>query len=137
MSEKYHLGELRISNTSSSHDGNYITITFVDAASRSHFFDAKISFEEFGKAIGNLTADCEFRLRPEKVGLRREVKVKTVPVETTFPSQNQIDTALAEFEVDGWEARRSDLQNHHRLSYMGDGRTAYNVTFERYIKEEV
>ena len=107
-----------------------VSITLEDKASGIQFCEIHMSLEEFGRMMHAPThAKCEVVLRGlDHVGWDYEVKEDVVPYASHGKDQEAISAALAQFEVDGWKGRTSDLGNMHRRS--GDG---YRVTFRRFV----
>ena len=55
-------GTFVVTRTSST-DGDYVSLGIVDQVSGAHFFRAKMSFEDFAKALMAQASPCEFDLR--------------------------------------------------------------------------
>lgn len=120
-------------NRVSGGEGEYIRVELIDESSGTHFLEAKLSLEDFAKALFGLSqVDCSFELRPAYVGWQREVKQENVNVPSSISyrlTDEEISAALMPHEVDGWKAYRKDAGNHHKE--VGPG--IYNVTFFRYV----
>jgi len=131
-------GGLTISRPSGNLDFAYIEIRVNDELSGSQFVSVRVPLAEFAEALTGLAhVDCEFDLRPDLVGMRRENKEEFVPggiPYTAREAQQKIIAAelLAPFEIDGWKGREADLFNHHRRNSCGA-----RVTFVRYVPIEV
>jgi len=80
------------------------------------FFEGFMSLEEFGALVtGSSYKPIEFEFRPDKVGWKAENKTELVP-KVDVCAKNKKDLiaeALKPFEVDGWRARESDMENMH------------------------
>lgn len=136
MERKLFKGTISLSRTHGGGHGALIHISIIDQISRTEFFDGFMSVEDFGNMITGLGfRPIEFEFRPDRVGMRPENKVEIVDRPKSYDSktkQNEIDKALAPFEVDGWRADRSDLTNHHRRV----GNDKVRVRFFRHVPVE-
>jgi len=113
-------GTLCISRTSSTHDADEIEIRFIDEESHVQFATFHISLENFAKALtglGYVEGKIEYR------GLNRVGKISESKTELVHCKPYGDDKAkykaLAEFEVDGWKARKGDIDNHHHYTPHG------------------
>lgn len=121
--------------TSASREGEYFNIAISDKLSGVQFLEVEISAVDFACALTASYRDCVFELRhPETVGMTAQGKTDVVPFERPWGLRGvdleaAITAALAPFEVDGWEARRSDMTNQHRRS----GEKGQRVHFSRHV----
>lgn len=122
-------------------DGQYMEIRIADSSSRTEFVTAKLSMENFAKAIVGLAhTECEIETqRLDLVGKKREHKTEMVACngwelksekKTLFNAQ--CDVILAPYEVDGWIGSRYDMGNSK--NYIGDDYV--KVSFVRYVDAE-
>lgn len=122
-------------------DCDYIQIEVVDALSRTHFLQVRLSCEDFAKAItGQNLLPCRFELRAQHVGMIVEHKVVKVFVPDGDFSDREIIArrAVLVHEKDGWSGRVDDALNHHKLAGgRVEGGAFYNVIFSRYVKEKL
>jgi hypothetical protein len=107
-----------------------VNIVIEDEASGERVVEVTLTIEQFGTALANYNADCEFMLdNLDVIGKTREVKTEVVE----YPDGIDAADALAPHEVDGWKGRERDLDNfHNRVK----GRDAYRVTFVRFVERE-
>ncbi len=127
-------GKITISRMTSSKTGDTIRIRMEDDLSSITFLEAEMSLEDFALALtGQGDIDCTFELQGVRnVGKTLENKVELVPLANPYHAAawERLD-ALKPFEVDGWTARYSDIENHHR--YQKD---TVSVTFSRFVDKE-
>jgi hypothetical protein len=138
--------EVRLSHWSGGGEPSEGTdILLTDEASGVQFAQVRLTTEEFGQLMrGRGAADCPTEVRGlDLLGKRRESKSEVVEFaidrlksdwqggnhSLTAPAKKYAKGVLAPFEVDGWEARMSDLTNHHRRV----GQNGVEVTFVRYV----
>lgn len=128
-------GKLTISRVTSNVEKDYIRLRMEDDLSGVTFLDAKMSLEDFAKALmGMGYTDCEFELCPKHVGMKRESKIELVPLDDPFFATDESRRlALEPFEVDGWRARQSDIKNNHNYARQGDGKYKVEVVFTRFV----
>ena len=127
-------GKITISRTTSSKTGNSIRIRMEDDSSSITFLEAEMNLEDFALALtGQGYIDCQFELMGiHNVGKVRETKTELVPLDNPYmATAAERLSALKPFEVDGWTARRSDIENHHR--YLNNTVT---VTFSRFVDKK-
>jgi len=132
-------GQITISRVHSHQEQDYVSIRFNDETNGAEFLDAKMSLGSFADALlGLARVYCEFELRPQHVGKRREIKTEIVTVSSYSPTPEQKAAALAPFEVDGWVGRQSDLGNHHCAAGVSTriGEYAYRVSFVRFVEDK-
>jgi len=125
-------GKISISRYSGSSSGISIELSDTDSGVRVVRID--LTPEQFGNAVSGLGyVDCSFELGGvEYVGKKREHKTVLMSV-SKYPSElknSEIEKLFSEYEVDGWNGRRSDFLNHH--NYNMKNKTV-SVVFERYI----
>jgi hypothetical protein len=118
-----------------------IRIEISDENSSVRFFEGTLSVEAFaGCAFGHRLAHfyrAEIR-GLDLLGKYLESKHEFVPFD--WGSRHSPDEekrlkqeALKPFEVDGWKARRGDMDNHHNWVRSGEKGTGYNVVFFRHV----
>jgi hypothetical protein len=116
-----------------------VIVQIIDDATRVHFVEGRLSLLEFAQVItGQGEVPIELEVRGlDLLGKRREHKTAFVPFDSKYipdetKRQKAIDKALKPFEIDGWKARREDMENHHR--YERDrGVDGYRVNFVRFV----
>lgn len=104
-----------------------------------------VPYDTFAKALtGSGYQDCEFESFVSKfTGTKAENKEELVPVPDWEGRQTEgwQARALAPFEVDGWHARSTDIDNHHRSVRKTNKETSevcqfQNVVFFRHVHPE-
>lgn len=91
-----------------------VRIRVVDELSHCAFIDIELTLHEYGVALTNSPAECEFELRAlDRVGMTAENKTAIVRYKNKPNSREHDPKALAELEVDGWKVRQGDLRNSH------------------------
>ena len=128
-------GKLTISRVHSTQSEDWIEVFLEDESSGIQFADVHIGLEEFSKAITGLgSRPCEIEVRGlDLVGKKLETKIHTVifPIERTTKMTEDV---FSRFEQDGWEARRSDIDNHHnRIWTDGLWNEKFRIVFQRYV----
>jgi hypothetical protein len=130
-------GQLTIGRVRSSTDPDgWVEIWFRDADACCEFATFKISPKDFADAIMGLGyAPGTIEIRGlDVVGMKSENKVEAIPAEHPYGDKKKLallQAAVKEFEVDGWRARDSDLENHY--SYK---RGCVHVAFFRHVPKE-
>ncbi len=134
-------GEMTLSRVTSNTEDDYITLTVVDRASRSHFFKARLSLEGFARMLtgrGNVEVDLE--VFTAKLGMRREHKTVFLPVPTDYLQGEAWEVfylpLLEKIEVDGWSARQEDIDNNNKRKLSKDGMWRVEVVCERWVPSE-
>ena len=124
-------GKITVSRVTSNQEDDYISIRFEDKLSGSTFLQAKMTLEDFAKAVtGHGYMDCTFDLTADVVGKLRENKTEIVPLENPYrATKEEKQAALKPFEVDGWTGYLDDLDNGHRYTQSG-----VSVHFTRFIE---
>ncbi len=133
-------GKITISKVTSNIEPDFISITIVEAKSRCKAIEAKLSFENFTKALtGQGHIDCDLVFNDSGViGKTREIKHEIIPrpesykdlVDDNINKGNyQCVLALQALQIDGWEVRRSDIDNFY--NWVGSDKV--KVLFIRYI----
>jgi len=138
MEEKTHKGALTISRITSTNEADFVQISLIDGTSHTLVCQIKMSINEFGSALLNMShRPCEFDLISSVVGKKHEHKTELVPTPNhSFRRSIDLeDKLLSPFQVDGWIGRRDDLHNGHRHSQK-DGQHFQRVTFVRYVDAE-
>lgn len=138
MNHKKLKGGLSITRPSGNVGPEYIQISVNDDLSSTQFVTVRVPLAAFAAAITGLGhVECEFDLRPDLIGMKRENKeewIASEPLPYTMEGlarENLAAPLLAPFEVDGWKGRVDDLFNHHRRNREGA-----RVTFVRYVEPE-
>lgn len=113
-----------------------VHIEVSDRSSGMEFLKVDMTFEEFGNVMSGLGyVDCEFELRNTNlVGCKRESKEEKIQLrdkEFIIRDESRQNELLAPYEVDGWVARRSDLENHHKIK-----NNIVTVVFTRFVEPE-
>lgn len=94
--------------------GCCVRIRLIDSASHAAFIDIEMTLHEFGTALTNSPAECEFKLRAlDRVGMTAENKTAIVRYKNKSKGREHDPASLAELEIDGWKVRDGDLRNHH------------------------
>lgn len=122
-------------------DADYIEIQIEDSSSGIHFLSARIGYADFAKLLtGQGYMPCEFELRGiENVGKVTEIKTESVyvPRGDYTSRQQRAETAVAEFEENGWTGRVSNAMNqHNRISGNAEGEW-YTVSYYRFVELEL
>jgi hypothetical protein len=127
-------GAITISRPSGG-ETRYIRIALEDRLSSIEFLEIEIPLEAFAEAVTGLAyTDCVFELRGlDKVGKRREHKHEMVPLPKSYGlTDEEIDAALAPFEVDGWKGSHYDAKNSRNYVH-GSGKS--RIGFVRYVDQ--
>ena len=112
-----------------------IRVRVNDVLSGTQFLDVCLTPDALALALTGLAYQpCQFELRPQQVGKRREVKRERVFYTGQFqhgsPEEQQAKAdALAPFEGDGWRGDARDLGN----PYRGNSVHGYLVTFTQFV----
>lgn len=122
-------GRMAISRTNSTRGPDMIRMTVTDNKSGEQFLEIRLSLEDFSRVVTGMMLDIDMDLRHENLGKTREHKYEDVPFDRLSATDEEVDEALAHFEVFGWKADRSDMTNHHRRV----GRFAQRVSFTRHV----
>lgn len=129
-------GRLSIGRINSNMEDDYISIDVEDTNSRTHFLTMKLSLEDMMLALtgcSGIAVEMEFR-GLNRLGKVRETKTEFIQGAIGYkPDAYVIESLLMSYEVDGWEARRSDFENSKHYVTAKDGTLGWNVVFERYI----
>ena len=124
-------GKLTISRLS---PGNEISIKLQDVLSSAQAVEIRITPEQFALALTGLGyVDCTFEMTSTHVGKERQYKRQWIFVDENFRfgrmTNEQAQSLVERYEIDGWKARLSDFMNSHNLDMEGN----YSVSFTRYI----
>lgn len=116
------------------HDSDkYIEISITDEANRIEFVVTRLTLEAFAQCVTGLGhVECQIETRRlDLVGKRIEHKSEIIPVNGwgIKGDETAISVALAPYEVDGWIARRLDMNNSKNY-FSTDG---VRVTFFRHV----
>ena len=143
MSKKYKMldgeGLFSIAKVSGRDSNRCVRITVEDDASHLRIIEICVSLEQFSEALmGLANQECSFKLNQNtNIGLRREHKKEFVAFDGRYlrsdEMESNIETALIQFEVDGWTGNRGDLGDFNKRGHV-DGIEGYNVSFERWVK---
>lgn len=125
-------------------DTDEIRVTLQDEVSGCQIVEARLSLENFTKAVtAQAYIDCELEVyNKAPVGKKREHKEEWVPYKSEYHKRDDKleklkDKALAPFEVDGWHCGyRDDLGNHHKYSKRkinGKEVEGYTIGFVRWV----
>ena len=114
-------------------NGQYMEIRITDGSSGTEFVEAKLSLEDFAKAITGLGyIDCEIETRGlHLLGKKREHKTEMVACngwELNKNDESAINNALEPYEIDGWKGSHYDMKNSKNYS-----REFIKVGFTRYV----
>lgn len=125
-------------NISRVHDGtkHWIRTTVEDENSHITFLTLELTLENMMLALTNLgNIDCEFELRGlENIGKKLEHKTEYVYLPNAFQATDEArEEVLKAYEVDGWNARKSDISNHHNFQRFEDGYKV-KVSFSRFVE---
>lgn len=113
-----------------------------DDSSGIRVLEVKLSLEEFAYALmSHGYIECEYDANYRNAayfGSEVAVKSEEVPFDmysstASKRSEGAIAKALAPFEVDGWEARRSDMTNGH-CRVKGSAEPLQRVVFTRFMR---
>lgn len=125
-------GEVRLVRVTGSAD--FFSIQVTDKKSGLRVVEVQIRPEDIGNFVSTLAAQCEILYDDSgKLGLRREIKEEPVNLPPSGAAL-ETDEVLADYEVDGWKARRQDVTNPHR-QFAKDGQWYATVLFERHVEE--
>lgn len=121
-------GELTISYVTSNVTPDFVQVSIVDELSGMRLVAFDVALAGFASAVtGRAGIDGTYKLTNlDRVGKRCETKRVAVQRPDT---DADVDAILAPFEVDGWQARRRDIQNHHNWC----GKNEVAVLFTRYV----
>jgi hypothetical protein len=134
-------GHITIGRGQTSHeqdDGSheYVTIEVHDAATHALLIVLRMTPRELGQAITGLGyTPCRFVFYEDApVGKVLETKTEEVSVDANFRRDGTlIPKALAPYQVDGWEARSSDVGNWYNVICRDEKFEKYRVNFRRYV----
>ena len=114
-----------------------IHIQIEDELSGIEILDAQMTREALADILTNREAACSVELnQSELIGRMRQVKTENVPLDNArFPVELPSAQAriLKPFEVDGWIARRRDLENWHNYNSLAK---TVSVVFKRWVELE-
>ena len=128
-------GQLSISRVHSNMDDGYVEIRFRDSDACCEFASFKLSVLDFAEALfgrGFVSGEIEIR-GLDVIGMKAENKVELVRGELPYGNKKALaalQKEMKKFEVDGWEGRKSDLENPH--NYRSEG---VQVVFFRHVKK--
>lgn len=121
--------------------GGYISIRVVDDLSHARILEVKISYEEWGKAItGIASRPCQIDYNANgPFGLKRARKEELVPYSRSggsgfMPGTREAKTAIAPYEVDGWQGSPEDYLNSKNSKRLDDGKDYRRVGFVRFVE---
>lgn len=130
-------GKISVSRFSTNKEPYHgISIEITDESSGTLVVEVTMTPEQFGNAISGLGhVECLFDFgNSDLIGKRREAKTVAIPLnKSPYKLQDsEIDDILADYEVNGWKARRSDFKNSHKY-----GKDLVNVVFVRFVDAPV
>ena len=107
-----------ITKTMHNMTGEYMTMYVEDDESGIRVLSVEMPMAEMMKALTSAYGAGTMVLGDiDKVGMVREVKYVGIPwdhIYYTETPEDEITEVLAEYEVDGWVARRGDMLNQHK-----------------------
>lgn len=112
-----------------------VRIEVTDNLSHCRIVEIRMSLEAFANAVFSHYESCTVEYYDvATIGMRAENKTDLVPFDMFTGRDNEAaqSKALKSFEVDGWKARRSDLQNGHCAVQEGTKRFQ-RVVFFRHV----
>lgn len=123
-------GKLTINRITHTKGPTVIQLWLEDGTSHIRFLVAEITLEDFALVLtGRGQTDCTFELYDLKnIGKKLETKTEIVllPFQATAEARK---LAVEPFEVDGWKARESDIENHHNFN-----KNTVKVVFSRFVE---
>lgn len=130
-------GKISISRiTSNTPRGSWVRISLEDENSYTRFLDVDIDFEQFGNVVtGQSDRPCDIELRGlDLLGKKHEHKIEFIKFFRDADKEEN-NKVIDAYEVDGWEARRSDLKNHHNYvaAKSDEDQECYKISFVRYV----
>lgn len=113
---------------------NVMRITVEDNLSGKEVIRVEIDPSELMTALTTVALrPCEFRLDTEFLGKRREAKSEKISLADFNMyrlTDQEVTQLLKPYEVDGWVARRQDVNNHHNRDAHG----FVKITFVRFVE---
>ena len=111
-----------------------IWIELIDHKAGAHFAVARLSLEDFARAVTAQEVSCQIEIRSvERLGKVQEVKtvcIAGVPYVVRDAWRSTMLNAVAAYEVDGWQHDEGDLHRYNGHRVKGDG---YEVMFRRWV----
>lgn len=137
-------GLLTISYPRDTTGAERVRLQIRDEASRCVFIDVDVEYIEWARAQSSLAErPCKVSFYEDApLGKVREHKTVVVMVpkrteEILYRDRDKRRVAVAklfaEHEIDGWEGRIEDTENHHNVAARTPDGTHYRVHFERYV----
>lgn len=114
-----------------------IGIDIEDSGSNTGFLNIRMDLDDFARAVtGQSYIDCDFELRGlEKVGTKHKHKREYIHAEHRRFSDEEAKSIVAPYEINGWVARLSNLNNPHFWEKL-NGKPVISVIFERYVSSD-
>ena len=114
-----------------------IGIELIDHKAGAHFAVARLSLEDFARAVTAQEVSCQIEIRSvERLGKVQEVKavcIVGVPYTAQEAWRAAMLRAVAAYEVNGWQHDEDDLRRYNGHRVKGDG---YEVMFRRWVERE-
>ncbi len=129
-------GLISITKADGPNDQPLVHIRIMDTVSATIAADTFIEMKDLALALtGNAKIPCKL-LIDERVGLTQETKHETIVFSGDDPpSDEQIEEAVKQYEVDGWIGHREDTKNQHRWGVYDKDRVC-TVLYERHVKQD-
>ena len=128
-------GQIMLCRSSGLGDDFHLRLT--DNLSRCVVVDVRIEPKDIADLMSTHHTACRFQFNDSGViGMTAENKTEIVGLskETYKLSDDDIQTLLAPFEIDGWKGRKSDITNHHRHGRDAETGVPFSaVTFTRHV----
>ena len=128
-------GSISIHRVYSSHEDDRIRVEITDELSRTRFVSFETDLENFAKALmGQREVDGTFSIAGiNLIGMIAENKTEIVKCQPPWneETKKEANVALKKYEVDGWKARRGDIDNHHNFRKGG-----VEVVFSRHVAKD-
>ena len=137
MAKRVHNSKGQVTISRISGDTDWIEIRIIENNSRVEFVTARLSFEGFAKALtglGNSPAELEL-INLSELGRRAENKEEFLKCDGH--SESSRHKAVRKTEVDGWESRAGDVDNHHRIKASGVSVVFFRHVGKSFVEEEV
>lgn len=129
-------GQISIGRLIRNDGGLPIEIRVTDTENGLLHIQVNMTLEDFAKALtGQGHIDCEYILRGTHLyGTTREVKREEVILPSFNATKDEVRTAVAEHEVDGWIGQDGDAKNAHHKTPTKNG---YYVQYTRFLRDGV
>ena len=129
-------GFISITSTDKGGEEPCVHLRVLDAVSGQAAADTFISMKDLALALtGQARIPCTLSIG-ERVGLTRETKFEALVFSgKDAPSNDQMEQAIKQYEIDGWQGNRTDAKNHHNWG-IHKGNRIVQIIFERHVQIE-